>query len=183
MAKTTYAERYLDESKPTKAGSNPEMGRRKARSPLRGAKTRPKAHQINREAQAVVVQAYWNKDQDCKRAKAQRDKMHGIALLAVPLGTTAGPAQDEDGMAHWLTHGEKERAELDTGAVYDAFIGLNLHMHDILSVMQVDVAKLRESWPGVYIKLLKHRSTRRSTHDVLTWAEKRPAPVRKRVRS
>jgi hypothetical protein len=134
----------------------------------------------NSAARALVVQAYWNKDQELKQVQAARSNLHDLTLLAVPLGDTAGPATDAEGMPHWLTHGERELVAMDAGAVYDAFRDIHIGIDTILQVLSVDMGKLRERWPGIYLKVLKHRSTRRATHSCLTWSDKRPRPVRKR---
>jgi hypothetical protein len=126
-----------------------------------------------REAQAMVVQAYWNNDQDCKKAKAARDSVHDLALLAVPKGETAGPATDADGMPHWLTHGEREHVDISAKALWETLQGA-------LEYCSVDAGRLKEDYPIVYRQMLKYRSTKRTKHDCLTWADK-PKPKGKRI--
>jgi len=130
-----------------------------------------KTKNINKEAQAMVIQAYWNRDRELKRAITARDNLHDLAVLAVPLGATAGPATDDEGMPHWLTHGEKERVEMDVRALYTSF---GMCLTDIFNLVSVNVAALKHAYPGIYAKALKHKSTKRTTHACLTWSEKSP---------
>jgi hypothetical protein len=126
----------------------------------------------------MVVQAYWNKDQDCKFAKAQRERLHDLALLAVPKGgASKEPAKDADGMAHWLSHGEKETVVIDPRVLARLS---SLSTPELLELMNVNTALLKEREPALYAYMLKHKSTVRTTHDVLTWADKKPT---RRVRS
>jgi len=123
-----------------------------------------------KEAQSLVVQSYWDKDQELKCAQTARGKLHDLALLAVPTGTTAGPATDADGMPHWLTHGERESVQIDAIAFWRV---ADMRVPDLLDFFTVDAAKVKAEMPEAYAKLLNHRSTRRTRHDCLTWSDRR----------
>ena len=125
-----------------------------------------------------MVQAYWNKDQELKQVQAARSNLHDLTLLAVPLGDTAGPATDAEGMPHWLTHGERERVEMDSYDLDSENTKMGGSFYMLLQYLNVDVARLREHAPELYARVLKRRMTRRTTHSCLTWSDKRPARPR-----
>ena len=136
-------------------------------------KTTSKRVNAKTEAARAVVQVYWNNDQACKQAKVKRDRARDLALIAVPLGATAGPAADDDGMPHWLTHGEKERVEMSAVALWNTLADTtSLTVGDIMELCDVNVSRLKELLPKAYARMLKHRTTRRTTHPCLTWSEK-----------
>lgn len=125
----------------------------------------------NNEAKLAVAQVYWNNDQEYKQAETRRSRSRDLALVAIAKGETVGPVQDSEGMAHWLTHGEKERVEMDAWLV-GHMMSQDYDWDTIWRVFSVDVAKLRERWPNFYLKMLKYKSTKRTTHSCLTWSEK-----------
>lgn len=140
-------------------------------------KTRTSTH-TSHEAKLAVAQTYWTADQDYKAAEAKRDHVRGIALLALRKGETVGPvhtrrAEDAEAEAagHWLTHGEKERVEMDPGTLCKVAA---LFYPNMLQFMTVDVAEVKAVMPKIYAKMLKHKTTRRTRHSCLTWSATPP---------
>lgn len=124
-----------------------------------------KRKKSNKEAQLLVATTYWFVDQAYKAAATKRDTVREITLTAIPAGETVGPVMDDEDMPHWLTHGERETVEMSA-------ITLSGHMVGIAEYCKVDVAKLKAECPKVYAKMLEERTTARTTHDCLTWADK-----------
>jgi hypothetical protein len=117
----------------------------------------------------LVAQVYWNADQAYKLAEAKRGDMRDLALVAIPKGETVGPVEDDLGMGHWLTHGEKERVEMDASTLFEHCDDIFLYTSQLMEVLTVNTAQLKEKYPQAYARMLKHKSTRRTTHSCLTW--------------
>jgi hypothetical protein len=142
------------------------MGKAKTRKPRQAA--------ASREAKLAVAQVYWNNDQEYKQAEGKRNSSRALALVAIPKGETVGAVVDDDGMGHWLTHGEKERVEMNPYALRDV-------LPDPLEFCRVDVAALKEAHPLTYEQLMRHKTTVRTTHDCLTWSDREPRARAKRA--
>ena len=127
-----------------------------------------KQKKSNHEAKLLVATTYWFVDQAYKTAEIKRGNVRDITLVAIPKGETVGPVVDDANAEHWLTHGERETVEMEARAL-QANLPATSGLADYCTV---DVAKLRAEQPEAYAKLLKHKSTRRTTHDCLTWADK-----------
>ena len=133
----------------------------------------------NHEAKLAVAQVYWNADQAYKAAEYKRGRARDLALTAIAKGETIGPVHGEVDIA-WLTHGEKERVEMDASVLWqmpDRMPGA-----EFMALMTVNTSALKHAYPKIYTKLLKHKSTKRTTHSCLTWSEKRPVAKRKAKR-
>ena len=120
----------------------------------------------NHEAKLAVAQVYWNADQEYKAAESKRGRARDLALVAIAKGESIGPVHSELGVT-WLTHGEKERVEMDAIALSGMMVG-------IADYCTVNVAKLKADHPKVYAKMLKHRTTKLTAYPCLTWSMKPP---------
>ena len=125
----------------------------------------------NTEAKLAVAQVYLVADQDYKYAEAKRGRCRDLVLVALSKGESIGPLTAEFGPL-WLTHGEKERVEMDAVALSGMMVG-------IANYCTVNVAKLKADHPRIYKKMLRHKSTKRTAYSCLTWSEKAPAPKRR----
>ena len=133
----------------------------------------------NHEAKLAVAQVYWNADQAYKNAEAKRGRARDLALVAIAKGESIGPVHSELGVT-WLTHGEKERVEMDAldlwrmPAIGDEMATVT----EFMALMTVNTAALKHAYPKIYAKMLKHKSTKRTTHSCLTWSMKPPRAKR-----
>lgn len=138
----------------------------------------------NTEEKILVAEVYWQVDQKYKQAEIKRGNVRDLALVAIPKGETVGPVEDDLGTGHWLTHGEKERVEMSPITLWHSVAdSTDMTFEDVISLCDVNVARLKAEMPGTYNLMLKHKSTRRTRHSCLTWGSKAPVtkPKAKRI--
>jgi hypothetical protein len=137
----------------------------------------------NHEAKLAVAQVYWSADQEYKAAEVKRGRARDLVLVAITKGETVGPVKAPyydypDRKSYWLTHGEKERVEMDAYALW--LMRDRMNSRELMRLMRVNTEKLKRLYPEMYANMLKHKTTELVTFPCLTWSEK--APVAKRVR-